>query len=71
MTAYLRLKQVAEALGMSERTIYRLVVDGELHGVKTGKAWLFTQADIDGYIEQREQATQQKIAEKKAKREEV
>lgn len=48
---FLSLTQVAQLLGVSERTIYRLMDKKELHPFKMGKSWKFEQADIDAYIQ--------------------
>lgn len=53
----LNMKQVAQKLGVSERTIYRLMEEEELHPFKMGKSWKFEQADIDAYIERLRQET--------------
>jgi excisionase family DNA binding protein len=53
--AFLNMKQVSRQLGVSERTVYRLMEDGELHPFKMGKAWRFEQPDIDAYIERLKQ----------------
>ena len=56
----LSLRQVAQLLGISERTVYRLMDDGELHPYKMGKSWKFDQADIDAYLDRlRKTATKQ------------
>ena len=48
---FLTLTQVAQILGVSERTVYRLMEKKELHPFKMGKSWKFEQADIDAYIQ--------------------
>ena len=56
----LSLKQIAQALGVSERTVYRLMEDGELHPFKMGKSWKFEQSDLDNYLDRlRKTATKQ------------
>ncbi len=47
----LSLREVSQMLGISERTVYRLMDDGELHPFKMGKSWKFEQADIDAYLD--------------------
>ena len=59
------IKQVQEILGLSERTIFRLIKDGELKGFKAGREWRFEQKDIDAYI-----ALQRKKAEEELQRKE-
>ncbi len=56
----LSLRQVAQLLSMSERTVYRLMDDGELHPFKMGKSWKFEQSDIDSYIERLRQTARKK-----------
>ncbi len=51
MADLLSMKQVTQQLGISERTVYRLMEEGELHPFKMGKSWRFEQSDIDAYIE--------------------
>jgi excisionase family DNA binding protein len=34
-----RIKQVAKALSMTEKTVYRCLQDGRLQGVKIGGRW--------------------------------
>lgn len=53
----LNVKQVQELLGLSERTVFRLIKSGDLKGFKAGREWRFEQSDIDTYIaEQRKKA---------------
>jgi len=47
----LDVKQVCEILKLSERTVFRLIKNGELHGFKAGREWRFEPSDIDSYIE--------------------
>ena len=47
----LTIKEVAEYLKLTERTLYRLVQEGKLPGFKVGNSWRFKQADIDRWIE--------------------
>jgi excisionase family DNA binding protein len=51
----LNIKQVQEILGLSERTIFRLIKKGEIQGFKIGREWRFTEADISAYIERQRQ----------------
>lgn len=50
-TELITIKAVQDALGISERTAFRLVKSGELKGFKVGREWRFTQADIEAYID--------------------
>jgi excisionase family DNA binding protein len=58
MADLLSMKQVTQQLGISERTVYRLMEEDELHPFKMGKSWRFEQSDIDAYIERLRQASQ-------------
>ena len=58
MPNFLTLRQVAEQLGVSERTVYRLMEEEELHPFKMGKAWKFEQPDIDAYIDRLRQQSE-------------
>jgi len=50
---YLTLKEVAELLKLSERTVYRLAKDGELRGFKPrGGAWRFRRADVEAWVDE-------------------
>ncbi|MFL5626277.1 MAG: helix-turn-helix domain-containing protein [Ktedonobacteraceae bacterium] len=63
----LDVKQVQEMLGISERTIFRLIKIGDLTGFKAGREWRFTEEDIETYIaKQREKAQQGKKEESAA-----
>lgn len=54
---YYMIDEVAVMLGISERTIFRLIKDGKLKGFKAGREWRFDESDIDAYIQaQREEA---------------
>ncbi len=47
----LTIRQVAEYLQVTERTIYNLVWAGELPAFKVGNTWRFKKEDIDKWIE--------------------
>jgi excisionase family DNA binding protein len=47
----LTIKQVAEYLKVTERTIYRLAAVKKIPAFKVGGTWRFRKADIDGWIE--------------------
>jgi PTS system nitrogen regulatory IIA component len=49
----LTLKQVADRLQLSERTIYRLLQRGELPGRKIGGQWRFRMSEIDAWLDTR------------------
>lgn len=50
--SFIDLEQVAKILGVSERTVLRLLAKKEIKGFKVGRSWRFAQADIDTYVEQ-------------------
>ncbi len=49
----LTLKQVADRLQLSERTLYRLLQRGELPGRKIGGQWRFRMSEIDYWLDMR------------------
>lgn len=46
----LTIKQVAEYLKVTERTIYRLAAAKKIPAFKVGGTWRFRKVDIDGWI---------------------
>lgn len=60
----LSLRDVSQVLGVSERTIYRLMEDGELHPFKMGKSWKFEQSDIEAYLDRLRQTRTKQTKEK-------
>ena len=54
----LTIKEVAEYLKVTDRTIYRLAAAKKIPAFKVGGTWRFRTADIDGWI-----AAQSKKAE--------
>lgn len=46
------IKQVAEYLKVTERTIYRLAAAKKIPAFKVGGTWRFSRADIDNWIKQ-------------------
>lgn len=46
----LTIKQVADYLKVTERTIYRLAAAKKIPAFKVGGMWRFLRADIDGWI---------------------
>ena len=48
----LTLKQVADFLKVTERTIYRLAGAKKIPAFKVGGTWRFSRADIDNWIKQ-------------------
>ena len=46
---YLTIREVAELLKLSERTVYRLAQSGGLPAFKAGGSWRFRRRDIDAW----------------------
>lgn len=46
----LTIKEIAEYLKVTERTIYRLAAAKQLPAFKIGGSWRFSRQDIDGWI---------------------
>lgn len=44
------LKEVCEMLRISRRTIYNLLKDGKLKGVKVGREWRFSREQIEEFL---------------------
>lgn len=53
MSDVLTLKQLAEHLQLSERTVYRLLGTGDLPGFKVGGQWRFRRAVVDYWLDLR------------------
>lgn len=51
-TEVLTIKQVADYLKVTERTIYRLAAAKQIPAFKVGGSWRFSRADIDRWIKQ-------------------
>ena len=49
-TDILLIKDVAEYLKVTERTIYRLAAAKKIPAFKVGGSWRFSRADIDSWI---------------------
>ena len=52
-TDILTIREVADYLKVTERTLYRLVQDGEVPGFKVGGSWRFRRDDLEQWITQR------------------
>jgi excisionase family DNA binding protein len=50
--AILTIKDVADYLKVTERTIYRLAAAKQIPAFKVGGSWRFAQTDIDEWIKQ-------------------
>lgn len=48
----LTIKQVAEFLKVTDRTIYKLAAAKKIPAFKVGGTWRFSRADIDSWIKQ-------------------
>ena len=46
-TEVMTVREVAEYLKVKDRTIYRLVANGEMPGFKVGGSWRFRKSEID------------------------
>ncbi|MDF9392977.1 DNA-binding protein [Methylococcus capsulatus] len=51
------VRNLAEYLNVTEKTIYRLVQRGEIPGFKVAGAWRFQRADIDVWIDDQKRAS--------------
>ncbi len=58
----LTIKEVADYLKLTERTLYRLVQEGKIPGFKVGNSWRFKRVDIERWIEaQKEQVLKDQV----------
>ena len=55
-TDILMIKDVAEYLKVTERTIYRLAAAKKIPAFKVGGSWRFSRADIERWIQQQSSA---------------
>jgi PTS system nitrogen regulatory IIA component len=46
----MNIHEVARYLGMSVRTVYRLVKKGDLRAYKVGSVWRFSKQDLDAML---------------------
>jgi len=46
----LTIKEVAEYLQVTERTLYRLAQEGKIPAFKVGNSWRFRREDLDQWI---------------------
>lgn len=53
----LTLKQVADLLKVTERTIYRLAAARKIPAFKVGGMWRFSRAELGGWIQQESRGT--------------
>jgi excisionase family DNA binding protein len=55
-TDILMIKDVAEYLKVTERTIYRLAAAKKIPAFKVGGSWRFSRADIEAWIREQSSA---------------
>jgi excisionase family DNA binding protein len=59
----LTLRDVADYLKVTERTIYRLISAKKIPAFKVGGTWRFSRADIDGWIKQQSLIQQAEVGD--------
>ncbi len=64
-TDLMTLKDLAEYLKMSDRTLYGYAQKGLLPGIKIGSAWRFRKADIDQWLDEQRRLTEQSASARK------
>jgi len=52
----LTVREVAEYLQVTERTLYRLAQEGKIPAFKVGNSWRFRRGDLDRWIEDQTKA---------------
>ncbi len=55
----LTIKDVAQLLKVGEKTVYSMAQTGELPAFKVRGQWRFSRKDIDAWIEQKKNTTQE------------
>ena len=53
MKKNLSIEEVAEWLGVDDRTVYRLAQNGSLPGFKVGRQWRFSEGVLQNWIDDR------------------
>jgi PTS system nitrogen regulatory IIA component len=53
LTEFLSVKQLAEHLQVSEKTIYRMLWRGDLPGHRVGSQWRFSRSEVDYWLDLR------------------
>ncbi len=48
----LTVKDVAEYLNRSETTIYNMLNNGDIPGIKLGGKWIVRKSDLDNFLDQ-------------------
>jgi excisionase family DNA binding protein len=54
----LTVKQVQRLLKVDRITVYRMLKDGRLHGIKIGHEWRFARSQVDGFVARAQSPTQ-------------
>ena len=52
-TRLLSIKEVAQLLHVSDRTVKRRIAEGELAGHKVGHQWRLAKTDVEDYLRRR------------------
>jgi excisionase family DNA binding protein len=60
----LTIKQVAEYLKVTDRTIYRLAAAKKIPAFKVGGTWRFSRSDIESWIKQQSVGSPERAASK-------
>ncbi len=53
----LTIREVADYLEVTQRTLYRLVQDGNLPAFKVGNSWPFRREDLERWISEQSRGT--------------
>jgi excisionase family DNA binding protein len=64
----LTIKQVAEYLQVTEKTIYTLVQEGNIPAFKVRGQWRFKREDIERWIEENKESSKKERADKENNR---
>ncbi len=54
----LTIREVADYLKITERTLYRLVQEGKLPAFKVGNSWRFRREDLERWISDQSRGTE-------------
>ena len=54
----LTIREVADYLKITERTLYRLVQEGKLPAFKVGNSWRFRREDLERWISEQSRGTE-------------
>ncbi|MDF7826181.1 helix-turn-helix domain-containing protein [Pontiellaceae bacterium B12227] len=54
MKKLMKVKEVAEQLGVVEKTVYRLIWNGDLKAKKVGRAMRISAEDLEEYLNQQD-----------------